>query len=433
MKNLNKLFLLIFVATFTAVSCGDFTSDTDAPISIITDDALTTEDQIPFLETGVLGRFSQAFDNLSVIAGGLSDELQFDPDGNSLATFPTFGEIDLGDITFDNNSIDGPYATINEARFLADDLIRRIGEIETFEDTDVRDQALYSANLVGGITRFWLGTYFGLTQTAPGAPIDNSDIIPRAELNTQAIAKFDAALTVADAAQTKVINSLKVEIYMSVNNYSAAATVLQGNVLESGDAPFQALYNQQSQNAWFGQAGEGRTQLNVEQRFADYIADEPTEANRIDIVAFTETVLTPNITYYYQGYDRTDPIDIVSWQEMDLARAEILEDDGTANVGAPGETPLTLINRVRASHGIPDFVGTVDQDVILEERDKELFASGNRLLDQLRTGNFHLVGGSSSYEVPSTSQTGNTIVLVATPWQHFPITSRERNNNPNFN
>lgn len=430
MKYLNKLFLLIFVATFTAVSCSEYTSDTDAPISIITDDALTNEEQVPFLETGVLARFTQANDNLTVIAGGLSDELEFDAEGNSLATFPTFAEIDQGDILFDNNSIDGPYTTINEARFLADDLIRRIGEIGTFEDAAVRDQALYSANLVGGITRYWLGTYFGLTETVKGAPIDNSAIIPRADLYTQAIAKFDAALALANARQTQVVNSLKVELYMSVNDYASAATVLQGSVLESGDAPFQSLYNLQSQNAWFGQAGEGRTQLTTNQRFADYIAAEPTEANRIDIEAFTENVVGP-ITYYYTDYERVEPINIVTWQEMDLARAEILNDNPAANVGSPGSTPLSLINDVRASHGIPAFAGTVDQDVILEERDKELYATGNRLTDQLRTGNFHLVGGAT-YSVPSSAITGNTFVLVATPWQHFPITSRERNNNPNF-
>lgn len=430
MKYLNKLFLLILVATFTVVSCSDFTSSTDAPIDIITDEALTNEEQVPFLETGVLARFTQAFDNLSVIAGGLSDELEFDAEGNSLATFPTFAEIDQGDILFDNNSIDGPYSTINEARFLADDLIRRIGEIGTFESAAVRDQALYSANLVGGITRYWLGAYFGLTEQVKGAPINNSAIIPRAELYTQAITKFDVALALANARQTQVINSLKVELYMSTNDYVNAAIVLQGSVLESGDAPFQALYNLQSQNTWFGQAGEGRTQLTTAQRFQDYIDAEPTEVNRINIVAFDEDVVG-TITYYYTGYARIDPINIVTWQEMDLARAEILNDNGAANVGSPGDTPLTLINAVRASHSIPAFVGAVDQAVILEERDKELYATGNRILDQLRTGTYHLTGGAT-YTVPSSAITGNSFIIIATPWQHFPITARERNNNPNF-
>lgn len=122
-----KFFALTIALSFTAVSCSDFVGGIDEPIDDITDDALTTEEQVPFLETGVLALFSQTHDNLSVTVDGLSDALQFDSDGNSLATFPTYAELDQGAITFDNNSVDGVYSNLNEMRFLADDLIRRVG------------------------------------------------------------------------------------------------------------------------------------------------------------------------------------------------------------------------------------------------------------------------------------------------------------------
>ncbi|MEQ9309935.1 MAG: hypothetical protein RLN90_10830 [Balneolaceae bacterium] len=428
MKYNTKILGLLLV--FATVSCSDWVGSIDNPEDQINDDVLTSEAQVPFLETGVLARFAQSHDNLTLLTGGLSDALEFDSDGNSLATFPTYGEIDQGDIGFDNNSVDGLYATLNEARFLADDLIRRVGEI-TFEDATVRDQALFTANWVGGITRYWLGSYFGLTETTPGAPIDNSAIIPQAELYSQAIAKFDAALGFASAAQAKIVNTLKAELYLSQNNYSAAATAIQAGVLESGDAPLQSLHNLESTNAWYNGSGAGRTQLSVSQRFADYITAEPTEANRIGITGFDETTSGATITYYHSNYELDSPIDVATWQEVALMRAEILVDNPAANVGSAGATPLSLINAVRTSHSIPAFVGTVDMDVIMEERDKELFATGSRLLDQLRTNTFHLQGGTL-YSVPSSGTTGNTVLLVATPWEHFPITSRERNNNPNF-
>lgn len=201
--------------------------------------------------------------------------------------------------------------------------------------------------------------------------------------------------------------------------------------MEEGDDPLQSLHSLESTNAWYFAAGEGRTQLNVNDRYADYIANVSEEANRIGITSFVEDASGQEITYYYANYGRTSPIDVVTWQEVALMRAEILVNDASANVGAPGETALTLINNVRASHGIPDFTGTVDMAVILEERDKELFATGQRLLDQLRTDNFHLEGGTL-YSVPSSPITGNRILLVDNPWQHLPITSQERNNNPNI-
>lgn len=428
MKYTIKLFLLILIASFAAVSCSDWAGSIDDPIDQITDDALTNEEQVPFLVTGVLARFAQTHDNLSVTVDGLSDALQFDSDGNSLATFPTYAEIDQGDITFDNNSVDGVYTNLNEMRFLADDLIRRVGEI-TFEDAAVRENALFNANWVAGLSRYWLGSYFGLTPTAPGAPIDNSPVIPQADLYTQALNYYDEALTYADASQAAIVNSLKAELYMMQNDYTSAATVLQGNVLEQGDAPLQSQHNLESTNAWYNAAGQGRTQLNVHQRYADYIASEPTEANRIGITAFDEDASGQVITYYYANYDRESPIDVVTWQEVALMRAEILVDNPAADVGAPGETALSLVNLVRDSYGIPPIVGPVDLDVILEERDKELFATGQRLLDQLRTDNFHLEGGTL-YSVPSSSVTGNQVLLVDEPWQHLPITSQERNNNP---
>lgn len=431
MKHTIKIFLFILLISFTAVSCSDWVGGNDEPIDQITDDALTSEEQIPFLETGVLARFAQTHDNLSVTVDGLSDALQFDSDGNSLATFPTYAELDQGDITFDNNSVDGVYTTLNEMRFLADDLIRRVGEIE-FEDASIRESALFNANWVAGLSRFWLGAYFGLTPTTPGAPIDNSDIIPQADLYNQALTYYNEALNYASAEQAAIVNSLIAELYMMQNDYASAATVLQGNVLEDGDAPLQSLHSLESTNAWYNAAGEGRTQLNVNQRYADYITAEPTEANRIEITPFDETASGQTITYYYANYQLTSPIDVVTWQEVALMRAEILVDNPAANVGAPGETALSLVNQVRSSHSIPAIAGPVDIDVILEERDKELFATGQRLLDQLRTGNFHLDGGTL-YSVPSSSVTGNQVLLVDEPWEHLPITSQERNNNPNFN
>lgn len=434
MKYTIKIFTLVLIASSTAVSCSNWVGENDEPIDQITDDALTSEEQVPFLETGVLALFAQTHDNLSVTVDGLSDALQFDSDGNSLATFPTYGELDQGDITFDNNSVDGVYTNLNEMRFLADDLIRRVGDIE-FEDASVRESALFTANWVAGLSRFWLGSYFGLTPTSPGAPIDNSAIIPQADLYAQALNYYNEALNYASADQAAIVNSLIAELYMMQNDYTSAATVLQANggnsVLGQGDAPLQSLHSLESTNAWYFAAGEGRTQLNVNQRYADYITAEPAEANRIGITPFDEDASGQVITYYYANYGQTSPIDVVTWQEVALMRAEILVDNPSASVGAPGETALSLVNLVRDSHGIPPIAGPVDLEIILEERDKELFATGQRLLDQLRTGNFHLDGGTL-YSVPSSSVTGNQVLLVDEPWEHLPITSQERNNNPNL-
>ena len=78
--------------------------------------------------------------------------------------------------------------------------------------------------------------------------------------------------------------------------------------------------------------------------------------------------------------------------------------------GQNGGDALTLVNEVRASHGI-DPLSSVDLDAFYVERDKELFVTGNRLPDERRFNKWHLGAGT---------------------WQYLPITSDERNSNPNL-
>ena len=76
----------------------------------------------------------------------------------------------------------------------------------------------------------------------------------------------------------------------------------------------------------------------------------------------------------------------------------------------PGDA-LGLVNEARASHGIAPLI-SVDIDVIYAERDKELFASANRLVDERRFNKWHLDSGT---------------------WEYLPIPESERNGNPNIN
>jgi hypothetical protein len=84
--------------------------------------------------------------------------------------------------------------------------------------------------------------------------------------------------------------------------------------------------------------------------------------------------------------------------------AELDVRDGNAAAALP------RVNAVRASHTLA-ALAAIDLDGIYVERDKELFVTGVRLLDQRRFNRFHLPAGT---------------------WQFLPITDDERNNNPNF-
>ncbi len=100
--------------------------------------------------------------------------------------------------------------------------------------------------------------------------------------------------------------------------------------------------------------------------------------------------------------------------EMYLIRAEANFQDGTS----VGDTPLNDINRLRSRASLADL-GSVDLDVILLERRKELCFEGHRRMDLLRNNRNLRPGGGAA------SAPGADKVI-------FPIVDDEITNNPNI-
>ena len=157
-------------------------------------------------------------------------------------------------------------------------------------------------------------------------------------------------------------------------------------------------------NYYWSQAGNGRTQWVSDFRFNDYVLADPAEATRVQLT----TILGNDevTTYFYQDLypERTTSLPFAKWQENELMLAELDLNDGNA------ASALTRINAVRASHGL-SALASADINVLIDERDKELFTMGLRLVDQRRLDLWHLG--------PDT-------------WWFLPITQNERNINTNF-
>jgi hypothetical protein len=386
-------------------SCEDYATGVDPLIDRVEDERLNSEDQIEFVITGVKVQFGFTVDDLLQISDLLSDAMFFDANLPG-ASYPTYADIDVGEITFDNNSVDGPYNNVGELRFFADDLIRRVGEVD-FTDESLKNEALFWGNLFGGIARYLYAAYFGLTQEQGGGIISIDEpgpFIPSADMYDLALEKYNAALSYAgDDYLKRVVNSLIARIHLFEGDYANAATFAQNGMVQ-GDEPFQSLYNMENWNQYYAQAGRGRWQCGADYRFNDYITADPNEANRILI---EEVVGNDGTTIYYGQVkypEQGSPITFISWQENELMLAETEIRAGN-NAGA-----LTRINNVRASHGI-DALTAADLDVLYQERDKELCFTGIRLVDQRRFNKWHLGPGT---------------------WKYFPITQSERNINPNI-
>lgn len=409
-NNILIIFTLLMLMIWSA--CSDFVDDVEPIIDQVEDDLLNNEAQLDFLVTGVAVRFATTFDDVVTLSEGLSDAFIFDSNVPN-ATFPTFRDIDVGDITLDNNSVDNMFFDLGEMRFFADDLLRRLDEMNV-ADAELEARTRFAANLFGGIARYFFASYMGLNPTEGGGVIDNGPFIPSADMYNLALEKFQAALTSVPNSftyganefsgdyLTRVVNSLIARIHLYSGNTSSALTFAQNGLVE-GDPAFQSLYSTESSNFVWQQAGLGRTQYVLDPRFNDFVLADPNEAARIP---FIEILGNDGVTIFYLQvkYGEIDsPIDLISWQENELMLAEL-------ELSSNNASALARVNVVRASHGIGPLTA-LDQSALLVERDKELLLTGARLIDERRFGIFHLPAGS---------------------WEFLPITERERNNNPNL-
>ena len=478
MKHIRLLSLFaVLLLSLGLVACDSVVDDIEEPIASAGDDGLTNPDQVDFLINGIVARGNNVQDNITVQSSLLSDQFIFGGNVGSGATFPTFRHLMEG-LTPDtqplnNNSVDGTLNNLGQYRFLADDLLERAEAIgaEALGGVDSEDwqRVQFAGNFHGGLARYYWATYFGELPRSGGGVISDLDnpadtergeFIPSPQMYDLAVQKLDAAADFATDREQRVINSVKARIAL-LRNDAAAAASLAANGITPEDAPFLNEYIERAggqRNTWFAQAGPGRTQATASLRFyygEDYLNQdlENPESSRIpqfdadDVGTIEEgspfnildldnrTSRSPvrfdlglepgdsvNLFAQARYIERSSNIRFITWQEMNLIRAE------AAERGAASGDPLALINEVRASHGIApidpaDYNG---MNTIFVERDKEMFTTGIRLLDQRRASEF----GLDSFGL-DLDRHGWHLDNPDT-WWYLPITLSERNNNPNL-
>jgi starch-binding outer membrane protein, SusD/RagB family len=426
---MKKIYLILFILMiFLMSSCQDWVENIEPTNDKITDEQTNKQETIELFITGLYNALSESYglgapatgtyygvDEVFLCADGLSDEMYFDTDKLPGSTYSTYMELDKAAILEDNADVSTCFNTICHIRMLADTLVYKTLNLITFTNDetgeDLKNRALFNGNLFGGYARYLLASYFGKDITTGGGVINKSGFISSGDLYKLAIQKLTESLKyTTDAAQIRLVNSLIARCYLMMKDYANASTfALKGMI--SGDDPFVSSYNDENENLYRTFAGEYRVQFALDNRFNTYITKDPDEAKRILLSKKTNK----GYVYYRQEeYIQAthNPIKLICWQENNLMKAEL-----TLRGNASGNA-VALINEVRESHGMKtlrsDTTVTLSTDGtlnIFEERDKELYVRGMRLLDQRRFGKFHITDG----------------------WQYFPIPRDEKVRNPNLN
>lgn len=420
-----KLISICIMALFLAIlipSCDDYVSDIEKPIDNVADDDMNDPSTVAFLVKGIQARFATTWDEHSLFAGGLGDEMWFSRDVPQ-ATYTTYEQIDIAEISGlnpllpQNNSTEDIMNQLAQLRLYADTLIERIENRMAFSEDDAALKAwgLYNAYFYGAVARYMWASYWCLDPHDGGGGVINvGPYIPGNQLYADALERLNKALDYASESDARIVNTLIARINLIQENWSAAKAAADLG-LASGDASFDVLFNTIGENQWYYWAGPGRTQFVIDNRFNDYVVENPQEAARVPYYAITGT---SGETYYVQSKygELGSPMVFLSWQENQLMKAELLIREGSDAGG------LALVNEVRAYYGIDPIDDTYIADnydgkyieMIYAERDKQLCFTGMRLIDQNRFGKdkWHL-----DWE---------------TTWQRLPINQDERDINPNF-
>lgn len=433
--------LSIFMfASFTA--CEDWVQEVDPQIDRIEDDLLNDPDQIAFLITGVQARFAFVNTRITLAADLLAHQLVFDTAMEN-ATFPTYRELynnfsgDGNEVIFSSNTIRNFYTPLGGFRLTADDLVRRANAIDGV-DAATLNQVTFVGNLYGAIARYFIGFYMaenacGATAgigsggqaciNSNGGPIDGSASILAPNMYDNEIAPMlDAALDAATAEQARLINTFRARMLLFLGRHAQAYAAAQ-NGMQAGDTAFNGLHSIQAANEFYFAAGDGRIQVLIDQRFGQYVADDPTEAGRVairDTVGRASGGPFPRVMQDLYT-TQASPMRLFSWQENELMLAELEALHGQGNAGAA----LGRINAVRASHGVSDYNGALDAAFFLQERDKELMLRGVRMFDLLRFNAWPAtIGGTDNGLNPLFGE-------PVGPWRGLPIPNDERNDNEN--
>lgn len=400
---------LWFVALLFVVGCRDFVQNIEAPIDSINDDQLDQVSELPFLINGVKVQYASAISQLSVLSGGLSDELEFSLDIRG-ATFPTYDELESGQVNLNNTSVDNALVAVGQLRILADTLITRVARLDSLNrfvasDSTLKNQALFTGYFYGGIARFLFGAYFGLEPTRGGMALYGGPFLSSDTMFQRAVERFKTADKYCANTEYRLNQAFLCKTLLIAGRYKEAYDVA-GNTLIDADKPFQLKYSTELANFWYNNAGKGRMQWALASRFQGYTDKEINDTNRIKFETVNGLSGTKRWLRQLLYPTISAPMTVMSWQECYLMYAELILRVAPSRY----QDAQDNFNFVRDSRFLPNATD-INLDSIYVERDKELNCTGNRLLDQRRFKRWHLPAGT---------------------WQYLPITVSERSRNPNL-
>lgn len=413
--------------------------DTESAITLpdpdlITLDVVNNPDNLDALRNGVSWEFGRAYSGpagnnetpgIIGISGVLTDEMWY------ASTFTTMRQIDQRSIQQDNAAVEEIYEYLHRARNLAQEADNRYAESEQANSSDhafVQNMNAFTYVFLG--ENFCSGVPFS---AAPlGEPLEFAEGLTTEEMFEEAVARFDEAITIAEAAgATDHLNAARIgkaRALQNLDRHEEAAAEVSGI---STDFEFLVTYsdNAASQNngVWYNINSEQRSSAATEDggnglAFFERGPDPQTDP-RVAVDSAGVGLGTTIPRYEQSKYgERGADIPLATGIEARLIEAEALLDGGASAAYLP------VLNTLREGvDGLDELSDPGDPDArveqFFEERAFWLWLTGHRLADLRRMVRQYGFDESEIFPTGATifgAQRSNDV--------NFPIPEVERNN-----
>jgi SusD family len=382
-----RSFGLAAVVAISLAGCNDILTVPD-PQRYTSDDL---DNALPAVANGVEGAIHEVMDSYVIYQALLADVYEH------TGTWSGYDEIDHGRIIYGASSMDGVMNSLLRARWFAGNAEERF--IRVMGDADAAKSPLTAqVRMSGAMADLYLGSAF-----CEAPAVNDGPAVPDTEILKQAITKFTAAMQTAQAAGSDAS-----EYGMAALAGRAQAKLLLGMyddaAADASQIPdgfsYDAKFNNQSSNsivtlttATFNYAA------GLQRKWWPLVDDDPPpgatfmhdpytgEYDHRKPVYFTGRRSTDNITPHYSQWKytiETDDIPMLHSSEMRLIQAEALMRKNDY-AGA-----MAILNDLRADAGLSALPVPTDatemRDILLNERNAEMFMEGMRATDLWRFG-----------------------------------------------
>ncbi len=425
------LALALPIALTVLVACESLV-DVENPNNVNAED-LNDPAAAAALVSGALAEVSQGYGFIIRDYATATDELDW------IGSRDAFNELDVGNLTSVNNEfVDVTFQEVSEARWLADETIKRV---EAFQADGVLDDPvlLARAYLYGGLAYLMIADAFDdfvfsdRRDAAP--PIGQQNM---GTLYDQAVERFTNGLAIANAegeaalAATLLMARARAKHGKAVwallnppgrpaNPLAAAADAAadaQAAITAAPTADFKFRFNYSGATvsniigAWVNE----RLEMRISDTYARHDAGTGTKVEAITFLDPIDLIPDPrleDIVFEFVGTTQFGSLTMLSVREMHLIIAENAL--ASSNLG----TFTTAINNVRALDALTPWAGQTSAQAILQhERRVNLFLGVRRLSDMYRFGEL-----ATRWQPTSDAS--------ARPGTFFPITITEIRANPN--